>query len=159
MLRDGILDHLALVGNGVELDLFRLCHELRYHHGELLRHLCRHVQEAMQLLLIVTHVHRSTREHIRRTHEYGIAHLVHKLLHIIERGQCLPRRLVDTQFVEHGRELIAVLGTVDIHRTCTQYGHTLTVQFHSEVVRNLTTHGDDHPLRLFEVDHVEHTLQ
>ena len=84
MLRDSILDHLAFVGYGVELDLLRLCHELRYHHGELLRHLGSHVQEAVQFLLVVAHIHRSTREHVRRTHQNGITHLINKLLHIVE---------------------------------------------------------------------------
>ena len=84
MLRDSVLDHLALIGNGVELNLLGLRHKLRYHYGELLRHLCGHAEETVQLLIIVAHVHRSTREHVRRTHQNGIAHLIYKLLHIVE---------------------------------------------------------------------------
>ena len=36
VLGDGILDDFALVGNGIELYLLRLCHKLRNHHRELL---------------------------------------------------------------------------------------------------------------------------
>ena len=57
VLGDGILYHLALVGYGIELDFLGLCHELRYHHGELLGDLGGHVEETMQLFFIVAHVH------------------------------------------------------------------------------------------------------
>ena len=67
--------------------------------------------------------------------------------------------LVNAELVEHGRELIAVLCTVDIDRRRTQHGHSLTIKLHCEVVRNLTTHRDNHTTRLLEIDHVEHSLQ
>ena len=59
VLRDGILDHLSLIGHGIELNLLRFGHELRYHHGELLRNLGSHIEETMQLLFIVADVHGS----------------------------------------------------------------------------------------------------
>ena len=102
VLGDGVLNDLALIGNGIELDLLRFGHELRNHYGELFRDLCGHIQETMQLFFVVADIHRSTREHIRRTYEDGIAHLGHECLHIVERGEGLPCGLVDTQLVEHG---------------------------------------------------------
>ena len=60
MLGDGILYDVTLVGNGIELNLLCLLHELRDNDGELLRHFCGHVEEAMQLLVIIAHVHGST---------------------------------------------------------------------------------------------------
>ena len=60
MLGDGILDDLTLIGYGIEFDFLRLCHELRYNHWELLRHLSSHTQETMQLLVVVADVHRCT---------------------------------------------------------------------------------------------------
>ena len=84
VLGDGVLDDLTLIGNGVELNLLGLGHELGNHYGELLGYLCGHVQEAMQLFFVVADVHRSTRKHVRRTHENGIAYLIDKLLHIVE---------------------------------------------------------------------------
>ena len=140
VLRDGIFYHLALVGHSVKLYLFGFCHELRNHYGEFLRNLGRHAEEAVQLLVVITYVHGSTRQHVRRTNQYGIAHLVHKLLHVVERGQRTPCRLVNAQLVEHGRELVAILGTVNVHWRCAQYGNTLAIQLHGQVVRNLSTH-------------------
>ena len=147
VLGDGILDHLALVGHGVELNLFGLGHELGNHYGELLRHLGGHREEAVQLLVVVAHVHGSTREYVRGTHQYGIAHLGDKLLDVVERGQCTPCRLVNAQFVEHGRELVAVLSTVNVDGAGTQHRNTLTVQLHGQVVRNLSTHADNDATR------------
>ena len=113
----------------------------------------------MQFLVVVADVHGSTREHVRRTYEDGIAYLVDKLLDVLERGQCTPCGLVDAQLVEHSRELVAVLGTVDVDRAGTQYGNTLAVQLHGEVVRYLSTHRDNDTTGLLEVHDVEHTLQ
>ena len=113
----------------------------------------------MQLLVIIADVHGCTRQHVAGTHEHGIAHLVDKLLDILERGQRTPCRLVNAQLVEHSRELVAVLGTIDVDRTGTQDGNTLTVQLHGEVVRYLTAHRDDDTTRLFEVHNIEDTLQ
>ena len=60
MFRDGIFHHLTLVGNGIKLNLLGILHELRHHYGEFLRHLGSHIQEAVQLLIIIANVHGST---------------------------------------------------------------------------------------------------
>ena len=116
MLGNSILDDFTFIGNGIELDFLGLGHELRYHYRELLRHLGSHVEETMQFLFIVADVHGSAGEHIRRTNEDGIADLLDELLDILERGERTPAGLVDAEFVEHGRELVAVLGTVNVDR-------------------------------------------
>ena len=59
VLRDGVLDNLTLIGNGVELNLLGLGHELRDNYRELLRYLGSHVEEAMQLLVVIADVHGS----------------------------------------------------------------------------------------------------
>ena len=74
-------------------------------------------------------------------------------------GERAPCRLVDAEFVEHSGELVAVFCTVDIDWRSTEDGHILTVEFHGEVVWNLTTHADDDATRLFEVDDIEQTLK
>ena len=58
MLRNGVFDDFALVGDGIELDFLRFLHKLRDDDGKFLRHLCRHIQEAMQFLVVVADVHR-----------------------------------------------------------------------------------------------------
>ena len=159
MLTDGILHDIALVGHSVELYLFRVLHELRHHNRIFLAHLRGHAQETLQLLVAVAHVHRGTRQHIRGTDQHGIAYLAHKLLDVVERGQGTPRGLVDAQLVEHGGELVAVLGTVDVDGRGAQHGHTLAVQLHGQVVGYLAAHTHDGAARLLKVYHVEHTLQ
>ena len=70
----------------------------------------------MQLLVIIADIHGSTGKHVGRTYQYGIAYLSNKLLDIVERSQGAPSRLVDAQLVKHGRELVAVLCTIDVYR-------------------------------------------
>ena len=159
MLRNGVFHNFALVGNGIELNLLGVLHELRHHDGVVLRHFCGHVEEAMQLLIVVADVHGSTREHVAGTHQHGITHLADELLDVVERGQGTPTRLVDAEFVEHGRELVAVFSAVDVDGTCAEHGHMLPVELHGEVIRNLSAHADDDAARFFDVDDVEHALQ
>ena len=54
-----ILNDFALVGNSIKLNLFRLGHEFRDDHRELLADFGCHVEETMQLFIVVTHVHGS----------------------------------------------------------------------------------------------------
>ena len=107
----------------------------------------------------MTYVHGRTGKHVRRTNQYRITHLVDESLHVVQAGQLLPSRLVDAETVEHGRELVAVLRTVDRHRRRAQDVYRLTMEFHGQVVRYLSTHGHDDTARLLQVDHVEHTLE
>ena len=64
MLRDGIFNHLTLIGYGVKLNLLGLLHKLRHHYGELLAHLSCHGEETLQLVVAMAYVHRSSREHV-----------------------------------------------------------------------------------------------
>ncbi len=92
----------------------------------------------------MANVHGCARKNVGRTNEHRIAYLVDELLYILHRGEGAPLRLVDAQLVEHGRELAAVLGTVDVHWRCTQDWHRLAMELHSQVVRNLTTYRYNH---------------
>ncbi len=159
MFRDGVFHHFSVLCHGVELHFFRFLHELGHHYRVFFRHLTSHFQETGQLFLIVTYVHGRTGKHVRRTNQYRITHLVDESLHVVQAGQLLPSRLVDAETVEHGRELVAVLRTVDRHRRRAQDVYRLTMEFHGQVVRYLSTHGHDDTARLLQVDHVEHTLE
>ena len=127
MLADGILNNLTLIRNGIELDLLGFLHKLAHYHGVILRHLGGHLQKALQLFVVVTYIHRCTREYVRRTHENGEANLIDKLLDVVKRRQRAPCRLVDTQFIEHRREFITVLSAVDINRRGAQDRYTLFI--------------------------------
>ena len=159
VLRDGVLVNLAVLGHGVELYLLGILHKLRNHNRILLRHFGGGVQEGAHLVLVVADVHCRAREHVRRTNQHGEAHLVNKLVNLLETCQSLPARLVDAQLVEHCRELVAVFGAVNRHRRCAQNRHVLTVEVHCQVVRNLSAHRHNHALRNLKVDDVEHALK
>ena len=90
-------------------------HELRNHNRIVFRHFCGHIQEAVQLIVVIADIHGSTREHIRRTHQNGETHFLYEFLDVFFRSQRTPCRLVNAEFIEHGREFVAVLSTVDIH--------------------------------------------
>ena len=159
MLRNGILDHLTLLGNGIELDLVGLGHELRDHHRIFLRNLAGHLEEALQFGIVVADVHRSTRKHIRRTNKHRITYLLNELMYVIHRSQRTPLGLVDAKLVEHCTELATVLGAVNRDWRCTQDGHRLTMQFHGEVVGDLSTHRNNHAAWLLQVNHVKYAFE
>ena len=139
MLRDSISDNLTIACHSIHLDLLGMLNKLRHHDGMILAHISSQLQEAFQLIIVRANIHGSTREHIRRTHQDGEAHTLHKLVDIIHRCQCTPLGLVDTQLVQHLRELSTVLSTIDILCLRAQDVDTLLVQMHSQVVWNLTT--------------------
>ncbi len=156
---DGIFNHLALVGHSVELYLFGVLHELAHHNGEFLAHFGGHVEETVQLLVVVANVHGGAREHVAGAYEHRVAHFIDKLLHVVERGECAPCGLVDAQLVEHGGELVAVFGAVDVDGAGAQHGNSLAMEFHGQVVGYLSAHADDDASWRLEVDDVEHTLE
>ena len=57
MLGDGVLYDLSLVGHGVELDLLGVLHELGNDNGELLAHLCGHLEETLKFVEAIANVH------------------------------------------------------------------------------------------------------
>ena len=159
MLGNGIFHHLAVLCHGIELNFFRILQELGNHYRIFLGNLGSHFQEVLQFFFIVAYIHCSTGKHIRRTHQYRIAYFLNEALHIFQTGKFLPSRLVDAELVEHGREFITVLCAVDRNRRSTQYRNRLTIEFHCQIVRNLTAYGYDYAARLFEVYNIEHTFK
>ena len=74
------------------------------------------VEELIELLLIGTYIHCGAGEHIGRPNENRVADSVDEFLHIVHRGQGAPFRLVNTDTIQHSRELIAILGIVNRFR-------------------------------------------
>ena len=64
VLRDGILYHFALVGNGIKLYLLCVLHKLRHHNREVLAHLGCHLEETLQFVKAVANVHGCSGEHV-----------------------------------------------------------------------------------------------
>ena len=159
MLGDGIFHYLTVLCHSIELYLVGLLHELGDNHWEFLTYLAGKLEEAVQFIIVVAHVHGSTGEHIARTYQYREAYAVHECLHIFHGSEGAPFRLVDAQLIQHGTELATVLGTVDGYRAGSQDRHTLAVKLHSQVVRYLSAHADNDTAWVLQVDDVEHALE
>ena len=84
MLTDRIGNKLALVGDGIHLDLLRILHKVGNHHRVLLRDIRGKTEEALELLLIGADIHRCTTEDIGGTHQHRITDLIDKLLDIVK---------------------------------------------------------------------------
>ena len=125
----------------------------------LLADVSRQLEELTQLLLVGAHVHRGTGEHIRGSDQHRITYTVHELLHILHRGQRAPFGLVHADTVEHGGELVAVLGVVDTLGRSTQDGHLLRVEFHRQIVGDLSAGGDDDAVRVLQLDDIHHPFE
>ena len=96
--------------------------ELAHHYGMFLADIRRQLQEAFQLLPVGTDVHRSAGQYVGRTDQYREAHLIHKGVDVLQGGQRPPFGLVYTNAVEHGGELVTVLGIVDAPGACARIG-------------------------------------
>ncbi len=64
---------LALVGDGVDLDLARVRFELRDDDRMIRRDLARPLQNPLQLVLLVRNAHCGAAQYVARAHEYRVA--------------------------------------------------------------------------------------
>ena len=79
-------------------------------------------------------------------------------MNVVKRGQLPPSRLVDSDAIEHGRELVTILGIVNRGGRCTEYGHVGGVKTGGKVVGNLTAHRQYHSVRLLKVENIHNSL-
>ena len=129
MLRDGVGNDFAIACHSVHLHLLGIEHKLGDYHRVLLGNIGSELEELGELLIVETYIHRCAGKHIRRTHQDREADLIDEALHIVHRSECTPFRLVHANTVEHGGELITVLGIINTLRRSTQNRHTLCIQF------------------------------
>ena len=71
-------------------------------------------EETFQFFHVGADVHGRSRQNVGRTHKHGEAHLVDELMNVVHRRERAPFGLVYTVTGEHGRELGAVFGVVDV---------------------------------------------
>ena len=159
VFRDGVFDHFAVVGHGVEFDFLGVLQELRHDDGIFLRHFRGQFQERVQLLGIVAYVHRGARKHVGGTDQHRVADLLDELVHFVHVRKLFPCRLVDAQLVEHARKLVPVLGPVDRQRRGAQHRNVLPVEPDGQIVRNLSAHRHDDAFGHFEVQYVEYAFE
>ena len=159
MLGDGVFHDLAVAGHGVKLDLLGVFKEFGDHDRIFLRHLRRLAEELMHLLVVVADVHRCAGKHIAGTYEDREPYFLHEFVDLVFSGQLLPAGLVDAELVEHGGELVAVLGAVDRDGGGAEHGDVAAVELHREVVGDLSAHADDDAVGSLKVDDVHHALE
>ena len=143
VLGDSVVDDASVLDDGVHLNLLRVLDELRQHHRVFAVHIRRLLQVVHQVRLVVRHVHRSPRQHIRRPHQHRVLHTLRKLLRLLHGARVNPLRLVDAQVVAQLAEFVPVLAHINALRAGTQNGHPGLGQRDHKVVRDLTSNGDD----------------
>jgi hypothetical protein len=117
------------------------------------------VEVGRQVVGRVDDVHRRARQDVRRPDEDGVADLVAEALGLGERGELLPLGLVDANFVEHARELVAVLGRVDHLGRGAKDLDVLPVELERNVVGRLAAHREHDARRALGVVDVEDRLE
>ena len=159
MLANGIHHDLAMIGHGIHLHLFRMLDELTYHHRMLLADVGGQFQETLQLLLIRADIHGGTTQHVTRANQHGEAYLRHEAIDILHGRKLFPAGLIHADTIQHGGELLTVLGIIDALGGCPQDIHMLLVQTHRQVIRDLAAGGDDHAVRVLQLEDIHHTLE
>ncbi len=84
---------------------------------------------------------------------------MNKLVDVGLGGQLFPTGLVDAELIEHGGELVAVLGAVDRHGRRAQNRDMTAVKLHRKVVGDLAADTHDHAARCLKIDDVHHALK
>ncbi len=158
MLGDSISLYFAMVGNGIHFYFLGVLHELCYNYRVLFRHIGSEFEEALKFVGIRAYVHCRAREHIAGTDKHGIAYLFYKLLDIGKVGKFAPAGLVDTEAVEHSRELVAVFGAVDAFCRGTEYMHSGTVESGGEVIWNLAAHRKNNTVGILHFEDIHYTF-
>ena len=159
VLGNRIGNHLAILCHCIHLNLLGMFDKLTYYHWVILTYIGSQLQESLQLILVRTYVHRSTRKHVARTNQYWETYTLDEVVDVLHRGQGAPLWLVDAVVGQHLRELGTVLSVIDVLGSSTQDWHILCIQVHSQVVWNLTTGRYDDAMRLLHLDDIHHTLE
>ena len=150
---------VAAVGNAIDIDLDRVVKEAVQQYRRLLTDLDRFTHVALEILVAVHDLHRTTAQHIARAHHQRIADLVRQ-------GQCLllgtrgpVRRLLQTEFVQQLLEALAVFGHVDAVGRGADDRYARTLQVERQLQRRLPAVLHDHTNRFFLGDDLEHVFQ
>ena len=112
MLTDSIRDDLTILRHSIHFYLFGMFNKLAYHYRMFFRNISCQFKETLQLFLVGTDVHGCTTKHIGRANKHRKTDLINKLINIVHRGELAPARLIYTNTIEHGRELLAVFGII-----------------------------------------------
>jgi hypothetical protein len=155
VLRDEMTNHVTVEGNSVHLNLFGVFNVLGNDDWVIAGDFCCLLQELSESIPRVHRVHGCSGQDIGRSDKHWVGHLVTELSGLLDARKLLPSRLVDVDTIEHTRELVSVLCVIDHFRRRSKNLDVKTVQRQGNVVRGLTTHGDDDAARVFHCVDVE----
>mmetsp|Transcript_52065 Transcript_52065/g.136855 ORF Transcript_52065/g.136855 Transcript_52065/m.136855 type:complete len:461 (-) Transcript_52065:504-1886(-) len=102
VLGDGVVDDVALLGDGIDLDLLGALDELRDDDGVVGRDVTRHLEELDQVSVGEDHLHGGAREDIRGADKARVADAAAEGLGLVDGGELRPLGLVDADGVEDG---------------------------------------------------------
>ncbi|OPZ81752.1 MAG: hypothetical protein BWY77_00499 [bacterium ADurb.Bin431] len=159
MLADGVDQELALVADGVNLDLLGVLDEFGNDYRMVGGDPGRLVEEFFQFSIIGGDAHRRPAQDVGGAHQHRIADLSGEGDRPLYGGEFGPGRLVDVELVEQAGELVAVLGAVDAQGRGAQHPHPHVMKAQGKVVRDLSAHGKDDPERLLLIVDVADRLE
>ncbi|RUS29122.1 hypothetical protein BC938DRAFT_481034 [Jimgerdemannia flammicorona] len=155
----GVHEQLALVRDGIDVDLLRVLDELCDNDRVQRRHVGGLGEVVLENLGGVRDVHGGAGEHVRRADEDWVANLVGKLVSLLNGCELLPRGLVDADPVEDARELVPILGGVNHLWVCAQHIHLVLRQAEGDVLRELPTDADHHTFGLLLFVDIHHAFE
>ena len=159
VLTDSVDEDLAVGGDSVAVNLLSAVDELGDDDGVVRGDRGGGEQLLLELVLAADDRHGSTRENVRWADEDRVLDGVSELLRLLIRGQLLPGGLVNTNGVEDGRELVTVLGLVNVMRVGSEnLGLARLLEFQSNVLRKLATNGDNNTLSGLQLVNIHDTL-
>mmetsp|Transcript_11341 Transcript_11341/g.36015 ORF Transcript_11341/g.36015 Transcript_11341/m.36015 type:complete len:302 (+) Transcript_11341:945-1850(+) len=151
-----MLNHLSTHRHAVNLHLAAASIKLGDHDRRIARHVDSRRQKLVKFRLTVHHLHGRAGEDVRRANEQRVADAVAKGGALVHRRRFEPCRLWYVRLVQDGRELVAVLGSVNAQRRRAGDADTRVVQRQRQVVRSLTAKGDkDAKGWIFQLDNVQ----
>jgi hypothetical protein len=159
VLSNRIVENVAFVCNSIELDLFCVDNELGHNNWFVCCNFGSKVQKVSELTFVRRNTHRCTREDETWSDKHGVANIFGKGNCIVLGSQQGPRRLLDSQGVQHARELTPILSTFDITSIRAQNIHARLGEVASKVVRNLSANRNDKTGRCLAFVNVQNAFE
>jgi hypothetical protein len=120
VLADSVDKKLSLRGDGIDVNLEGTLDELGNNNWVIRRDTGGSEKLVLELRLGPDDSHGSTGKDVRRADKDGVFDRVGEFLCVLVRSKLLPGRLVNTNGVEDGGELVSILSLVDVERVGTK---------------------------------------
>jgi hypothetical protein len=144
VLTDSVDKKLSLRSDGIDINLEGTLDELGDDNGVIRRDAGGGEKLVLELRLGPDDSHSSAGKDVRRADKDGVLDRVSKFLRVLVRSKLLPGRLVNTDGVEDGGELVTVLSLVNVERVGTKdVGTASFLKLESDVLGQLAADRDN----------------